>query len=228
MIDALTAMDTSLFLALNGAFPALDGVMWWVSEPLFWTPLYVALMVASARRLGMGRPLAVFAACVALCVTGTDVVSAQGLKPSVARLRPSHEPALVHDESTSWKNDPAKCTAEGGLALFLARRQPHGCGGAAWHASRRRLELVAAGMGVLIGLSHPPRRALPGDVWEVPCGLGHWGDGMAAGAPLDGETKCNAAMAEGITAMTWLAVFLGGGVGSVLRFGLGQAMRPCG
>ena len=95
MIDALSAMDTSLFLALNGAFPALDGVMWWVSEPLFWTPLYVALMVASARRLGMGRPLAVFAACVALCVTGTDVVSARVLKPSVERLRPSHEPSLA-------------------------------------------------------------------------------------------------------------------------------------
>ena len=32
-------------------------------------------------------------------------------------------------------------------------------------------------------------------------------------------------MAEGITAMTWVAVFFGGGVGSVLRFGLGQALR---
>ena len=32
-------------------------------------------------------------------------------------------------------------------------------------------------------------------------------------------------MAEGITAMTWLAVFMGGGVGSVLRFGLGQGLR---
>lgn len=35
-------------------------------------------------------------------------------------------------------------------------------------------------------------------------------------------------MAEGITAMTWLAVFLGGGVGSVLRFGLGQGVRVIG
>ena len=42
------------------------------------------------------------------------------------------------------------------------------------------------------------------------------------------KSKCNAAVAEGITAMTWLAVFLGGGVGSVLRFGLGQAMRTVG
>lgn len=35
-------------------------------------------------------------------------------------------------------------------------------------------------------------------------------------------------MAEGITAMTWVAVFLGGGVGSVLRFGLGQGVRMIG
>ena len=32
-------------------------------------------------------------------------------------------------------------------------------------------------------------------------------------------------MNEGITAITWVAVFFGGGVGSVLRFGLGQGLR---
>ena len=71
--------------------------MWWVSKPLFWTPLYVAMTWAVGRRLGWGRPMALYAVCVAMCVTGTDVVSARVLKPSVARLRPSHEPALdVH------------------------------------------------------------------------------------------------------------------------------------
>lgn len=97
MLSALNDLDTALFLALNGAFPALDGVMWWVSKPLFWTPLYLAMLWAVGRQLGWGRPMALFAACVALCVTGTDVISARVLKPSVARLRPSHEPALVHD-----------------------------------------------------------------------------------------------------------------------------------
>ena len=55
------------------------------------------MLWAVGRQLGWGRPMALFAACVALCVTGTDVISARVLKPSVARLRPSHEPALVHD-----------------------------------------------------------------------------------------------------------------------------------
>lgn len=95
MLSALNEFDTWLFLALNGAWPALDTAMWWVSKPLFWTPLYVAMVWAVGQRLGWRRPLALFAVCVGLCVTGTDIVSARVLKPNVARLRPSHEPALV-------------------------------------------------------------------------------------------------------------------------------------
>lgn len=96
MIEALNALDTSLFLAINGTFPAWDSVMWWVSEPLYWTPLYIAMIWAAFQRVGMGRPLAVLALGTALCVTCTDVVSARVIKPSVARLRPSHEPSLQH------------------------------------------------------------------------------------------------------------------------------------
>jgi CrcB protein len=33
------------------------------------------------------------------------------------------------------------------------------------------------------------------------------------------------AVSEGVSAITWLAVFLGGGVGSVLRFGTGLALK---
>jgi CrcB protein len=32
-------------------------------------------------------------------------------------------------------------------------------------------------------------------------------------------------VAEGVTWLTWVAVFLGGGFGSVMRFGLGEGMR---
>ena len=96
MLETLNDMDTALFLALNGAVPALDGVMWWVSKPLFWTPLYVAMIWACVQRLRWRKQLALFALCTGFCVTGTDVVSARVLKPSVARLRPSHEPALAN------------------------------------------------------------------------------------------------------------------------------------
>ena len=44
MLSALNDLDTALFLALNGALPALDGAMWWVSNPLFWMPLYLSLI----------------------------------------------------------------------------------------------------------------------------------------------------------------------------------------
>lgn len=95
MIETLSNWDTWLFLAINGAWPALDNVMWWVSEPLFWLPLYVAMIWACKTVLGTWKQRLVVAMCVGLCVTGTDVVSARVLKPNVARLRPSHEPALV-------------------------------------------------------------------------------------------------------------------------------------
>lgn len=95
MLDTLNDIDTALFLALNGAVPALDGAMWWVSKPLFWTPLYLAMIWACAQKLGWRKQLALFAVCTGLCVTGTDVISARVLKPSVSRLRPSHEPALA-------------------------------------------------------------------------------------------------------------------------------------
>lgn len=35
-------------------------------------------------------------------------------------------------------------------------------------------------------------------------------------------------MGEGISLLTWVAVFLGGGLGSVLRFGLGQGLKSWG
>lgn len=95
MIETLSNWDTWLFLAINGAWPALDNVMWWVSKPMFWLPLYAAMVWACKPLLGTWKQRLVVAMCVGLCVTGTDVVSARVLKPNVARLRPSHEPALV-------------------------------------------------------------------------------------------------------------------------------------
>ena len=65
MLSALNDLDTALFLALNGALPALDGAMWLASNPLFWMPLYLVMMWAVGRHLGWGRPMGLFAACLA-------------------------------------------------------------------------------------------------------------------------------------------------------------------
>ena len=94
MLDILQNWDTALFLALNGLAPAWDAFFWWVSVPWTWTPLYMLLVLAVCRRFPTRRSRLWVAMAVGLCLTGTDVVSARVLKPSVARLRPSHEPSL--------------------------------------------------------------------------------------------------------------------------------------
>ncbi|MDA0729753.1 MAG: phosphatase PAP2 family protein [Bacteroidetes bacterium] len=95
MLEILNDFDTALFLALNGTLPFLDRAMWWVSQPLFWIPLYAAMVWSCKTVLGTWKQRAWIAACLVLCVAGTDAVSARVLKPSVERLRPSHEPALA-------------------------------------------------------------------------------------------------------------------------------------
>jgi CrcB protein len=47
--------------------------------------------------------------------------------------------------------------------------------------------------------------------------MGRWRLGIGCGATV--------VRREGLTWVTWVAVFLGGGVGSVMRFGLGEGMR---
>lgn len=95
MLEALNDLDTTLFLALNGSLPSLDRAMWWVSQPLFWMPLYVVMVWSCKSVLGTWKQRAMVAACLVLCVAGTDAISARVLKPSVERLRPSHEPSLA-------------------------------------------------------------------------------------------------------------------------------------
>ena len=97
MLDWLIDLDTALFLALNGALPLLDGLMWWVSVPWVWVPLYLLMLWRLAQQHPNWQPRVAMVVGMALCVTATDVVSAKVLKPSVARLRPSHEPTLAAD-----------------------------------------------------------------------------------------------------------------------------------
>ena len=45
MLEALKSLDTSLFLAINGAHNAFfDFVMFWASNKLIWIPLYAFLI----------------------------------------------------------------------------------------------------------------------------------------------------------------------------------------
>lgn len=105
-MEELIRWDTMLFEALNGAWPAADRVMWWVSEPTAWTPLYVVVLIMLWKRAngagagwsaGRGRNYAVKLVILGLCIATTDAVSARFTKPYFARLRPSHTPELQAD-----------------------------------------------------------------------------------------------------------------------------------
>lgn len=90
LLDRLDALDRAAFLALNSLHtPALDDLMWHISQLQLWIPLYVFFLYLLQRRWGWrGSALAV--PIIALMIYGTDSGSVMLFKNTVQRLRPSH------------------------------------------------------------------------------------------------------------------------------------------
>lgn len=94
LLEQLDAWDRSLFLAINGLHSAFfDIVMWHVSEPLTWIPVYLFLLVVLQRRFGW-KGLALSVPVIALMILCSDSGSVLLFKNTVQRLRPSHVDAL--------------------------------------------------------------------------------------------------------------------------------------
>lgn len=97
--DAILQADRSAFLAINGAHsPAADLWMSYISEPLFWAPLYVFFLVVIRQRWGAKAFLGSLPV-VALMIFCSDTGSVVLFKETVQRLRPCHAPdlqGLVH------------------------------------------------------------------------------------------------------------------------------------
>jgi len=93
MMEALEALDRTLFLALNGArHPLLDAFMASVTDPLTWIPLYllvIALIGIRFRRRAI-YPLA----AGGVVITVTERLVSDWTKPAFGRLRPCREPEL--------------------------------------------------------------------------------------------------------------------------------------
>ena len=104
-------MDESLLLALNGAHtPALDKLMWWISQSTnaLWLTIYALLLIAivwlywgqrtssysKSSSVRSWLPLIGALVAIAIAVGLADYISSGILKPMVGRLRPTHEPAL--------------------------------------------------------------------------------------------------------------------------------------
>ena len=105
MFEQLIQIDRSWLLAINGAHaPWADALFWQISRPETWIPLYVVLLIALSIRLrgqrstilGWSVPSIVPAVVmIAIAVGCSDLVCAQVIKPLVARLRPTHDEAIL-------------------------------------------------------------------------------------------------------------------------------------
>ncbi len=92
-MEELLHIDKETFLFLNNlGTPAWDGI--WLAITDKWTsiPLYLLLLLLSARLLGLKKTLVLLVA-VALTITACDQL-ANFFKLGVGRLRPCHDPEL--------------------------------------------------------------------------------------------------------------------------------------
>ncbi len=93
MLETLKSIDTSLFLAINGAHNAFfDFIMFWASNRLIWIPFYVFLAWLLYRHYGKRSWYLILGA--GLVVILTDQTSVHLFKNVFLRLRPCHEPSI--------------------------------------------------------------------------------------------------------------------------------------
>jgi undecaprenyl-diphosphatase len=122
VLEWLSAIDEGVFHAMNGAWPGGDTIMWWVSNPFVWTPLYVGIGLALRRKYGTdktGRSKRVLILVgLLVCVGLTDLLSSRVLKPTAARLRPSHRVEFV--DSISLYEKPDGTVYKGGKYSFVS------------------------------------------------------------------------------------------------------------
>ena len=88
-------LDADILLWINGHnYPWLDEVMWIVSNPKTWIPLYVVLVALLAYRYRDWRAMIFVLAAFGIAVGLSDYMCSGIIKPLVCRLRPTHEPAI--------------------------------------------------------------------------------------------------------------------------------------
>jgi len=101
MLELLNAWDTELFLTLNGLHTSwLDPIFWIISGTKTWIPFYAWLLYIILKKDTNSfqqvdwRQIVALLVSVVLLITTADQLASGFLKPTIARYRPSHEPAL--------------------------------------------------------------------------------------------------------------------------------------
>ena len=95
------SVDSDIVVWINGHHNAfLDELMWIISYPFTWIPLYVLLLVLLWFKLRNWRQFIIVLIGFVIAVGLSDFISSGLLKPIVCRLRPTYEITslhLVHD-----------------------------------------------------------------------------------------------------------------------------------
>ena len=94
MLDKIIKIDQDVFLYFNQFNSSFfDNVMYWVSHPLFWIPLYLFFFYLLFKKFGL-KPMLVMVILIGVTFALTDLISVELFKKVFERLRPSHEPKL--------------------------------------------------------------------------------------------------------------------------------------
>jgi undecaprenyl-diphosphatase len=94
MLEYLEALDTRLFLYINGKHNSFfDVIMYWASNQFFWIPLYLILIVWLIRRFR--KSAWYYIIIVILLEIASDQLSSNLIKNLVRRPRPSHVASLA-------------------------------------------------------------------------------------------------------------------------------------
>lgn len=89
IIDSLKKIDVQLFLYINGKHnDFFDVVMYWISDRLFWIPLYVFFLFLVFKKVGKRLWLVIIFA--ALLILLSDQLSVHAFKNVFLRYRPCH------------------------------------------------------------------------------------------------------------------------------------------
>lgn len=92
MFEALTNLDQSLFLALNGMnSPFFDQLFYYITKPVYWLPLYILILYLSIRTFRWKTITIVIG--IIIMIAASDQL-ANLSKYGVKRLRPTYEPAI--------------------------------------------------------------------------------------------------------------------------------------
>ena len=94
MLQHLRTLDERLFLFLNGMHNGFfDVIMYWISNPFTWIPLYILLFFVLYCRYGKFTWYVL--GCVGMMIAASDQLSSNLVKNWVRRPRPSHVLRLV-------------------------------------------------------------------------------------------------------------------------------------